>query len=156
MDRESLKQKLEEVIAVGPGKHNCIRGIATKLSQFTHDISHCLETMNKVHDGDDGLEMENDKIYPVAATRERQRRMWLFLYTATIIQFVLGVLVMILNIIFIYDGMNSKWYGQPDENMEPEFDEEGNPIKKSGGMKVVSIGEGIIAGRCTLNYWNFK
>lgn len=112
--------------------------------------------MNKVHDGDDGLEMENDKIYPVAATRERQRRMWLFLYTATIIQFVLGVLVMILNIIFIYDGMNSKWYGQPDENMEVELDEEGNPIMKSGGLKVVSIGEGIIAGRCRLNYWNFK
>ena len=42
---------------------------------------------------------------------------------------------LILNTIFIYDGMNSGWYEDPEG--------EGN------GMKVVSIGEGIIAGGLT-------
>ena len=76
--------------------------------------------------------------------------MWLFLITAAVIQFVLGLLVMILNIIFIYDGMNSKWYGQTEEaetavdNLDYEGDGE---VGSGGGLKVVSIGEGIIAGR---------
>ena len=83
--------------------------------------------------------------------KERQRNMWLFLISAAVIQFVLGLLVMILNIIFIYDGMGSKWYGQPQE-MEAvdnsDYDEggEGEQAMSGGGLKVVSIGEGIIAG----------
>merc|ERR1711884_794136 len=54
--------------------------------------------------------------------------MRLFLYGAGVSQFVLGAVVMVLNIVFIYDGMNSGWYGD------------------QGGLRVVSIGEGIIAG----------
>ena len=103
---------------------------------------------NKVHDGEDGETGDGDKILPVATTRqqerERQRKMWFYLYTAAILQFVLGVLIMVLNIIFIYDGMNSKWYGQPGE---PELNDDGEMVTKGGGLKVASIGEGIIAGK---------
>ena len=73
--------------------------------------------------------------------KERQRNMWLFLISASVIQFVLGLLVMILNIIFIYDGMGSKWYGQPKDqeavdNMD--YDEDGETMSGGGGLKVVS------------------
>ena len=82
--------------------------------------------------------------------KERQRNMWLFLISAAVLQFVLGLLVMILNIIFIYDGMGSQWYGQPQEQGAGEsvdYDEDGEAVTMSGGgLKVVSIGEGIIAG----------
>ena len=103
---------------------------------------------NKVHDGDDGLEVgEGEKIYPVAMFRqqqkERQRMMIFFIYTAAVVQFVLGVLVMALNIIFIYDGMNSKWYGSRNQ----EADEEGVMIEITSGLQVPSIGEGILAGK---------
>ena len=67
--------------------------------------------------------------------RERQRSMRLFLYGASVSQFVLGAVVMVLNIVFIYDGMNSGWYGE------------------QGGLRVVSIGEGIIAGQD--RFWPF-
>ena len=75
--------------------------------------------------------------------------MWLFLISAAVIQFVLGLLVMILNIIFIYDGMGSKWYGQPQDQAVDnlDYDEGGEEVMSGGGgLKVVSIGEGIIAG----------
>ena len=75
--------------------------------------------------------------------------MWLFLISAAVIQFVLGLLVMILNIIFIYDGVGSKWYGQPQEQVGDnlDYDEDGEEMTSGGGgLKVVSIGEGIIAG----------
>jgi len=112
-----------------------------------------VETMNnKIHDGDDGMEIgDGDNILPVAMVRQierkRQHKMVLLMYSAAVLQFVLGVFVMILNIIFIYDGMNSKWYGQVDDlNEATNVDEDGNIISTGGGMKVVSIGEGILAG----------
>ena len=61
--------------------------------------------------------------------RKRQLKMVLLMYSAAVLQFVLGVFVMILNIIFIYDGMNSKWYGQVDDlNEATNVDEDGNII----------------------------
>ena len=91
---------------------------------------------NKIHDGEDGLEGDNDTIFPVALMRQeeraRQRRMKIFLNGVGVAELVLGVLVMILNVIFIYDGMNSGWYHSPEE--------------EGSQLKVVSIGEGIIAG----------
>ena len=93
---------------------------------------------NKIQDGEDGLEGDNDTIFPVALMRQeeraRQRRMKIYLNGVGVSELVLGVLVMILNIIFIYDGMNSGWYHDPAL--------EGDVAQ----MKVVSIGEGIIAG----------
>ena len=102
---------------------------------------------NKIHDGEDGLEAgEGEKIYPVAMFRqqqkERQRMMIVLIYIAAVVQFVLGVLVMALNIIFIYDGMNSKWYGSRDM----EANEEGVMFEITSGLQVPSIGEGILAG----------
>ena len=94
-----------------------------------------VETMNnKIHDGDDGMEIgDGDNILPVAMVRQierkRQHKMVLLMYSAAVLQFVLGVFVMILNIIFIYDGMNSKWYGQVDDlNEATNVDEDGNII----------------------------
>ena len=103
---------------------------------------------NKIHEGEDGMEGgDGEKFWPVKifpeniyhyltqntqvamVRRERQRSMRLFLYGAGVSQFVLGAVVMVLNIVFIYDGMNSGWYGD------------------QGGLRVVSIGEGIIAGQ---------
>ena len=112
MDRITLKQELEKV------------------------IGDSIETMNsKVQDGEGTFEGEND-IFPVALMRQeeraRQRKMKIFLNGVGVAEIVLGVLALILNTIFIYDGMNSGWYDDP----EGEGD----------GMKVVSIGEGIIAG----------
>ena len=49
--------------------------------------------------------------------------------TTGILVMLLGLIVSVLNIIFIYFGMNSDWY-------------EGN----IGVLKVISVGEGIIAG----------
>ena len=102
---------------------------------------------NKIHDGEDGLEAgEGEKIYPVAMFRqqqkERQRMMIVLIYIAAVVQFVLGVLVMALNIIFIYDGMNSKWYG----SRQMEANEEGVMLEITSGLRVPSIGEGILAG----------
>ena len=81
--------------------------------------------------------------------------MWLFLISSAVLQFVLGLLVMILNIIFIYDGMGSQWYGQPKEpgpGDSLDYDEDGEAVEMSGGgLKVVSIGEGIIAGAGEIN-----
>ena len=62
----------------------------------------------------------------------RQRKMKIFLHGVGVAELVLGVLIMILNVIFIYDGMNSGWYHDPQE--------------EGSQLKVVSIGEGIIAG----------
>ena len=53
---------------------------------------------------------------------------------------------MILNIIFIYDGMNSKWYGNNDE-FNDNFVSPTDETATGGGLKVVSIGEGILAGK---------
>ena len=114
MDRITLKQELEKV------------------------IGDSIETMNsKVQDGEGNFEGDND-IFPVALMRQeeraRQRKMKIFLHGVGVAEIVLGVLALILNTIFIYDGMNSQWYYEAD--MEGE----------ANGMKVVSIGEGIIAG----------
>ena len=49
--------------------------------------------------------------------------------TTVILVMLLGLIVSVLNIIFIYFGLNSEWY-------------EGN----IGVLKVISVGEGIIAG----------
>ena len=46
--------------------------------------------------------------------------------------------------------MGSHWYGQPKEpgpGDSLDYDEDGEAVEMSGGgLKVVSIGEGIIAG----------
>ena len=116
MDRNTLKQELEKV------------------------IGDSIETMNsKVQDGEG--EGDNNDIFPVALMRQeeraRQRKMKIFLNGVGVAEIVMGVLALILNTIFIYDGMNSGWYQEPEA--------EGN------GMKVVSIGEGIIAGEMISN-----
>ena len=49
--------------------------------------------------------------------------------TTGILVILLGLIVSVLNIIFIYFGMNSEWY-------------EGN----IGVLKVISVGEGILEG----------
>merc|ERR1711953_1276027 len=113
MDRSTLKQELEKV------------------------IGDSIETMNsKVQDGEENFEGDKNDIFPVALMRQeeraRQRKMKIFLNGVGVAEIVMGVLALILNTIFIYDGMNSGWYEDPEG--------EGN------GMKVVSIGEGIIAG----------
>ena len=118
MDRITLKQELEKV------------------------IGDSIETMNsKVQDGEGNFEGDND-VFPVALMRQeeraRQRKMKIFLHGVGVAEIVLGVLALILNTIFIYDGMNSQWYY--DTDMEGE----------TNGMKVVSIGEGIIAGAVLL------
>jgi hypothetical protein len=51
---------------------------------------------------------------------------------ASLIQTFLGLLVMILNIIFIYFGLKAKWYN--------------SFLGQDSGLNVISIGEGIIAG----------
>ena len=114
MDRITLKQELEKV------------------------IGDSIETMNsKVQDGEGNFEGDND-VFPVALMRQeeraRQRKMKIFLHGVGVADIVLGVLALILNTIFIYDGMNSQWYYEADREEE------------ANGMKVVSIGEGIIAG----------
>ena len=116
MDRITLKQELEKV------------------------IGDSIETMNsKVQDGEG--EGDNNDIFPVALMRQeeraRQRKMKIFLNGVGVAEIVMGILALILNTIFIYDGMNSGWYHEPEA--------EGN------GMKVVSIGEGIIAGEMSSN-----
>ena len=107
---------------------------------------------NKIHDGEDEFKGDNDTIFPVSLMRQeersrweafnsfqsnftdffRQRKMKIFLHGVGVAELVLGVLIMILNVIFIYDGMNSGWYHDPQE--------------EGSQLKVVSIGEGIIAG----------
>ena len=118
MDRSTLKQELEKV------------------------IGDSIETMNsKVQDGEENFEGDKNDIFPVALMRQeeraRQRKMKIFLNGVGVAEIVMGVLALILNTIFIYDGMNSGWYQEPEA--------EGN------GMKVVSIGEGIIAGEMISN-----
>ena len=113
MDRSTLKQELEKV------------------------IGDSIETMNsKVQDGEENFEGDKNDIFPVALMRQeeraRQRKMKIFLNGVGVAEIVMGVLALILNTIFIYDGMNSGWYSDQQE--------EGN------GMKVISIGEGILAG----------
>ena len=62
----------------------------------------------------------------------KNEKVKLLLEVAGILELFLGVFVIVLNILFIYFGMNSGWYFFKDS-----FGTE---------MKVISIGEGIIAG----------
>ena len=59
-------------------------------------------------------------------------RVKLFLEVVGVLELFLGVLVIVLNILFIYFGINSGWYYSKD-SLGTE-------------LKVISIGEGIIAG----------
>ena len=72
------------------------------------------------------------KLAPLAKETVRNTRVNMFLEGLGILQIFLGVLVIVLNILFIYFGMSSGWeYFQGSLGTE---------------MKVISIGEGIIAG----------
>ena len=72
------------------------------------------------------------KLAPLAKETVRNTRVNMFLEGLGILQIFLGVLVIVLNILFIYFGMSSGWYYFQD-SLGTE-------------MKVISIGEGIIAG----------
>jgi len=91
---------------------------------------------NKVHDGNLKEEEEPDKMFAAQHTlkkeKGRRQKFVTFLFSAAILHITFGVLVMVLNVIFIYDGMNSGWYYFKD-SLGTE-------------LKVISIGEGILAG----------
>ena len=72
------------------------------------------------------------KLAPLAKETVRNTRVNMFLEGLGILEIFLGVLVIVLNILFIYFGMSSGWYYFQD-SLGTE-------------MKVISIGEGIIAG----------
>ena len=72
------------------------------------------------------------KLAPLAKDIVRSTRVNMFLEGLGILEIFLGVLVIVLNILFIYFGMSSGWYYFQD-SLGTE-------------MKVISIGEGIIAG----------
>ena len=91
---------------------------------------------NKVHDSNEVEEEEPEKMFAAQhhGKKEKGRRNKIisFLFSAAVLHITLGVLVMVLNVIFIYDGMNSGWYYFKD-SLGTE-------------LKVISIGEGILAG----------
>ena len=72
------------------------------------------------------------KIAPLGKERVKNVKVSLFLEVIGILEIFLGVLVIVLNILFIYFGMSSGWYFFKD-SLGTE-------------LKVISIGEGIIAG----------
>ena len=76
-----------------------------------------------VQDGDQGKEQEE------APSQIKYSRMF---QLASLLQIFLGLLVMILNIIFIYFGLKAKWY--------TSF------LGQDSSLNVISVGEGIIAG----------
>ena len=73
------------------------------------------------------------KIAPLSISEsEPKHKCRVFIEVAGATQIVCGVLVTVFNILFIYYGMSSGWYYFKD-SLGTE-------------MKVISIGEGIIAG----------
>jgi hypothetical protein len=72
------------------------------------------------------------KLAPLGKERVKNVKVNLFLEVIGILEIFLGVLVIVLNILFIYFGMHSGWYYFKD-SLGTE-------------LKVISIGEGIIAG----------
>ena len=75
-----------------------------------------LNTLNRQH--------KDQKVFPM-----KNKTASICLKSTSILILLIGLLVSILNIIFIYFGMHSNWYN-------------GN----AGILKVISVGEGIIAG----------
>ena len=86
----------------------------------THSIK---EVSSVLQDGDQGKEKEK------ASSQIKYSRMF---QLASLLQIFLGLLVMILNIIFIYFGLKAKWY--------TSF------LGQDSSLNVISVGEGIIAG----------
>ena len=72
------------------------------------------------------------KLAPLPKDRVRNMKAQLFLEVLGVLEIILGVLVIVLNILFLYFGINSGWYYFKD-SLGTE-------------LKVISIGEGIIAG----------
>jgi len=91
---------------------------------------------NKIHDSENKEEEEPEKMfsgqYELKKEKVKRQQIISFLFSAAILHLTLGLLVLILNVIFIYDGMNSGWYYFKD-SLGTE-------------LKVISIGEGILAG----------
>ena len=90
---------------------------------------------NKVGDGK-VEEEEPEKMFSaqsqVKKEKQRSEKIVRFLLSLAVLHITMGVLVLILNVIFIYDGMNSGWYYFKD-SLGTE-------------LKVISIGEGIMTG----------
>ena len=81
---------------------------------------------------DDQILKMPKKLAPLGKERVKKVKVNLFLEVIGILEIFLGVLVIVLNILFIYFGMHSGWYYFQD-SLGTE-------------LKVISIGEGIIAG----------
>ena len=88
----------------------------------THSIK---EVSSVLQDGDQGKEQEEEE---ASSQIKYSNRFQL----ASLLQIFLGLLVMILNIIFIYFGLKAKWY--------TSF------LGQDSSLNVISVGEGIIAG----------
>ena len=91
---------------------------------------------NKVADSEVGEEKVPEKMFSVQSElnkdKQRTSKVVSVLLSFSVLHITLGLLVMILNVIFIYDGMNSGWYYFID-SLGTE-------------LKVISIGEGIMTG----------
>ena len=88
----------------------------------THSIK---EVSSVLQDGDQGKEQEEEE---ASSQIKYSNRFQL----ASLLQIFLGLLVMVLNIIFIYFGLKAKWY--------TSF------LGQDSSLNVISVGEGIIAG----------
>ena len=90
---------------------------------------------NKIEDSE-ATDNDHEKIFEAQSSfmkeKEKLKMIAKLLLSIAVLHITLGVLAMVLNIIFIYDGMNSGWYFFKD-SLGTE-------------LKVISIGEDIMIG----------